>query len=226
MCGGEIEIIPCSRVGHIFRGQNPYKFPKDRQKTVERNLARVAEVWLDEYKDLFYGHGYHHLMNKKVTDIGNLTEQIELRKRLKCKSFKWYLDNVYPEMDAPLAKAEGLVFNRGIRKCLAVQKGSLSFERCDLSKQQSQHFNYTWLRHVRQQDLCVGPQDKGSSFALRPCDNTQPELRWFHKGEHLISEFVSHHMCLEAEPQSESLRLNPCEPNNTFQKWQFTHYNV
>uniref|UniRef100_A0A4W6FN56 Polypeptide N-acetylgalactosaminyltransferase 5 n=1 Tax=Lates calcarifer TaxID=8187 RepID=A0A4W6FN56_LATCA len=54
MCGGEIEIIPCSRVGHIFRGQNPYKFPKDRQKTVERNLVRVAEVWLDEYKDLFY----------------------------------------------------------------------------------------------------------------------------------------------------------------------------
>uniref|UniRef100_A0A3B3ZSS3 Glycosyltransferase 2-like domain-containing protein n=1 Tax=Periophthalmus magnuspinnatus TaxID=409849 RepID=A0A3B3ZSS3_9GOBI len=69
MCGGEIEIIPCSRVGHIFRGQNPYKFPKDRQKTVERNLARVAEVWLDEYKDLFYGHGYHHLLDKKHIDI-------------------------------------------------------------------------------------------------------------------------------------------------------------
>lgn len=109
MCGGEIEIIPCSRVGHIFRGQNPYKFPKDRQKTVERNLVRVAEVWLDEYKDLFYGHGYHHLLNKNAVNIGNLTEQIELRKRLKCKSFKWYLENVYPEIDAPLVKAEGLV---------------------------------------------------------------------------------------------------------------------
>uniref|UniRef100_A0A3Q2Q0P5 Polypeptide N-acetylgalactosaminyltransferase 5 n=1 Tax=Fundulus heteroclitus TaxID=8078 RepID=A0A3Q2Q0P5_FUNHE len=109
MCGGEIEIIPCSRVGHIFRGQNPYKFPKDRQKTVERNLARVAEVWLDEYKDLFYGHGYQHLLDKKVIDIGNLTEQIELRKRLKCKSFKWYLENVFPDMDTPVVKAEGLV---------------------------------------------------------------------------------------------------------------------
>lgn len=109
MCGGEIEIIPCSRVGHIFRGQNPYKFPKDRQKTVERNLARVAEVWLDEYKDLFYGHGYHHLLDKNVIDIGNLTEQIELRKKLQCKSFKWYLENVYPDMSAPLVKAEGLV---------------------------------------------------------------------------------------------------------------------
>lgn len=115
MCGGEIEIVPCSRVGHIFRGQNPYKFPKDRQKTVERNLARVAEVWLDEYKDLFYGHGYHHLLDKRV-DIGNLTEQIELRRRLKCKSFRWYLQNVYPDVDAPLVKAEGLVRIQGIHR--------------------------------------------------------------------------------------------------------------
>ncbi|KAM6934046.1 polypeptide N-acetylgalactosaminyltransferase 5 [Xenentodon cancila] len=234
MCGGEIEIIPCSRVGHIFRAQNPYKFPKDRQKTVERNLARVAEVWLDEYKDLFYGHGYHHLLDKKVIDIGNLTEQMELRKRLKCKSFKWYLENVYPDMDAPLVKAEGLVFNHGSRKCLTLQKGSLSFESCDLSKQ-SQHFNYTWMRHVRQQDLCVAPQNKGSGLALRPCDSSKPELRWLHKSsatslahlkEHLIGEFVTPYMCLEAEPQGDSLRLRPCEPGSAFQKWEFKQYHL
>lgn len=228
MCGGEIEIIPCSRVGHIFRGQNPYKFPKDRQKTVERNLARVAEVWLDEYKDLFYGHGYHHLLNK---DVGNLTEQVELRKRLKCKSFKWYLENVYPDMEAPLVKAEGLIFNRGARKCLSLQKGFLSFEMCDLSKQ-SQHFNYTWMRHIRQQDTCVAPRGKASGFALQSCDNSKAELRWFHKSsnsalaEHLMAEFVSHHMCMEAGAQGDTLRLNPCDPNNAFQKWQFTNYHA
>ncbi|XP_047457545.1 polypeptide N-acetylgalactosaminyltransferase 5 [Mugil cephalus] len=231
MCGGEIEIIPCSRVGHIFRGQNPYKFPKDRQKTVERNLARVAEVWLDEYKDLFYGHGYLHLLDKKATDIGNLTEQIELRKKLKCKSFKWYLDNVYPDMKVSLVKAEGLVFNRGLRKCLALQKDSLSFETCDLSEQ-SQHFNFTWMKQIRQRDLCVAPQGKGSGFTLQLCDNTEPKLRWFYKSsssalaEHFIADFASQHMCLEAERQSGSLRLNPCEPSNTFQKWQFTRYHA
>uniref|UniRef100_A0A1A8JHV1 Polypeptide N-acetylgalactosaminyltransferase n=1 Tax=Nothobranchius kuhntae TaxID=321403 RepID=A0A1A8JHV1_NOTKU len=231
MCGGEIEIIPCSRVGHIFRGQNPYKFPKDRQKTVERNLARVAEVWLDEYKDLFYGHGYHHLLDKKVIDIGNLTEQIELRKRLQCKSFKWYLENVYPDMDAPLVKAEGLVFNRGLRKCLTLQKGSLSFDICDLNKQ-NQHFNYTWMRHIQQQGLCVAPQVRKNGIVMTSCDNTKPELRWFHKNsnsalaENLIAELVPNRMCLEAEPRGDSVRLGPCEPSSIFQKWQFTHYIV
>uniref|UniRef100_A0A8C2G8S6 Uncharacterized protein n=1 Tax=Cyprinus carpio TaxID=7962 RepID=A0A8C2G8S6_CYPCA len=117
MCGGEIEIIPCSRVGHIFRGDNPYNFPKNRVKTVERNLARV----------LFYGHGYHHLLDK--TEIGNLTEQIELRKKLKCKSFKWYLENVYPDLDAPLVKAEGLNTS-----CLAPKEKQIIMEPCDITK--------------------------------------------------------------------------------------------
>ncbi|KAG5283279.1 hypothetical protein AALO_G00040330 [Alosa alosa] len=228
MCGGEIEIIPCSRVGHIFRGQNPYKFPKDRQKTVERNLARVAEVWLDEYKELFYGHGYHHLLDKSMIDIGNLTEQIQLRQKLKCKSFKWYLDNIYPDMDAPLVKAEGLVFNLGTRKCLAIQNRTIAFATCDLSNQ-NQHFNYTWLRLIRQQGLCVVPQGLGNPVSLEPCDNTKAQQRWMINtnkllAEHIIVESTPRRMCLEASSKGDGIYVRDCFSGSDLQRWQFTHY--
>lgn len=48
LCGGSIEVVPCSKIAHIERQVKPYL--PDLSVTMKRNALRVAEVWLDEYK--------------------------------------------------------------------------------------------------------------------------------------------------------------------------------
>lgn len=54
MCGGTLEIATCSHVGHVFRKSTPYTFPGGTSKIVNRNNARLAEVWLDQWKHFYY----------------------------------------------------------------------------------------------------------------------------------------------------------------------------
>ncbi|XP_072903448.1 uncharacterized protein [Hemitrygon akajei] len=233
MCGGEIEIIPCSRVGHIFRDGNPYTFPKDRIKTVERNLARVAEVWLDEYVDVFYGHGYHHLLNTNNIEfnIGDLSKQKELRKKLQCKSFKWYLENIYPDVQTSLVRSDGLLFNVGTRKCLAVENGTFSFELCDINKK-NQHFSHSWLRLIQQRDLCMALLDTKREIGMKPCNKKSNNLRWLHQSftadstliDHILWEVSQFPLCLEGNLFGKVLMINSCDPDNSRQKWKFTNY--
>lgn len=62
-----------------------------------RNTRRTAEVWMDSYKRFFYSAR----PSAKGKPYGNVEDRVLLRKRLKCKSFKWYLDTVYPQLSIP-----------------------------------------------------------------------------------------------------------------------------
>lgn len=58
MCGGSIEFIPCSHVGHIFRAGHPYNMtgPGNNKDVHGTNSKRLAEVWMDDYKRFYYLH--------------------------------------------------------------------------------------------------------------------------------------------------------------------------
>ncbi|XP_053947127.1 putative polypeptide N-acetylgalactosaminyltransferase 13 [Anastrepha ludens] len=101
LCGGQIEIVPCSRVGHIFRKQHPFRFPNgsDSQTTYLRNSKIIAETWLDAYKYFFYASkpaAKHIPVN--FTDI-QLSYQ--LKSALNCRPFSWYLLHVFPQLKLP-----------------------------------------------------------------------------------------------------------------------------
>ena len=124
MCGGTVVTLPCSRVGHAFK-ELPYKIDDRWQNPWQRNLMRVADTWMDDFKKYFYSSTriYENRRVEYTTEEkSSLQTRIDLRKKLKCKSFEWYLTNVAPDIPIPPwdAKFHGEIANYRSQACWEV----------------------------------------------------------------------------------------------------------
>lgn len=93
LCGGEVLVAPCSRVGHVFRMRRPYK-GKPGIDTTLYNALRTAKVWLEDHEKQFLAIR----PSAKRMDPGDLTERLRIKEKLGCKPFNWFIENVEPNL--------------------------------------------------------------------------------------------------------------------------------
>lgn len=103
-CGGNIKWVPCSHVGHIYRpARYNYKelVDKRRGSLTIGNYRRVIETWFDEeHKQFFYTRD----PLAAYVEMGDITKQKQLKEDLKCKDFKWFMENVAYDIYAQFPK--------------------------------------------------------------------------------------------------------------------------
>lgn len=219
MCSGALEILPCSRVGHIFRDRHPYSFPGGNAATYLGNVRRVAEVWMDEYKQIFYrsrgGYGKEAMPR--------IDERKDLRFRLSCRSFKWYLSKVYPELRVP--GAEEMAF--GVIKqetkvgqfCMMYVKNAVSAPKC-VVRDPAMEWIMTksgLIKMDKERCLYAGRHDK--HIKLKECNNKDPNQHW----KLMVKERIRHvmtNLCIERKSDA-SLYITHCNLQH-HQIWEFS----
>jgi len=224
-CGGQLEIVPCSRVGHVFRKQHPYTFPGGSGTVFARNTRRAAEVWMDDYKKYYYAA----VPLAKNVAFGNIDSRLKLRDDLQCKSFKWYLENVYPDLKVPDSKDISQGSLRQGSQCLDtlghLVGGHVGLYTCH-GTGGNQDWALTKSGNVKHSDLClsVPAAEEGERIVLKICDNSELQ-KWKSTKDGKIH--LRHHtdLCLDskdARGQDAAIILANCEQSDGTQRWSFT----
>ncbi|XP_017063134.1 polypeptide N-acetylgalactosaminyltransferase 5 isoform X1 [Drosophila eugracilis] len=211
-CGGILEIIPCSHVGHVFRDKSPYTFPGGVAKIVLHNAARVAEVWLDEWRDFYYSMS----TGARKASAGDVSDRKALRDRLKCKSFRWYLENVYPESLMPLDYYYlGEIRNAETETCLDTM-GRKYNEKVGISYCHglggNQVFAYTKRQQIMSDDLCLDASSSNGPVNMVRCHNMGGNQEWVYDAEEKWIRHTNTGQCLQRATRDDANTplLRPC----------------
>ncbi|XP_013143549.1 PREDICTED: uncharacterized protein LOC106107297 isoform X2 [Papilio polytes] len=232
-CGGTLETIPCSRVGHVFRSFHPYGLPA-MSDTHGINTARMAEVWMDDYAELFYLHRPDLRKNPK---IGDVTHRRILREKLHCKSFQWYLDHVYKEKFVPVRDVYGFgrFLNPWSNLCLdTLQRDGegtpLGVYPCHDTLQATQYLSLSLRGELRDEEKCAElqfsrhiPEDnideEGRRVLMVTCHDKNRGQKW----QYLDSKQLQHvesQLCLQAGPRAGAdVSARRCRPGLPAQHW-------
>ncbi|KAH8339088.1 hypothetical protein KR074_003887 [Drosophila pseudoananassae] len=257
LCGGRILEVPCSRVGHLYRDPSFHIHYTQQTKEFEtklisrvsqvgisieallncvifQNYRRVAEVWLDDYKDKLF----EQMPHLTVIKVGSLTEARALKKRLQCKPFKWFLDHLAKDFLNLYPVEETSDFAFGVLQSLASPKlclnrtednpGKPKLSQCPIEHMfpylDLMKWTLTYRRELRSDSTCLEMRNPLGEVYVFSCHGQQGNQFW---SFNTTSQQVVHgqmkgsRRCLEIQPDAKGVTTGQCDPNNPKQRWSF-----
>ncbi|XP_015795422.1 polypeptide N-acetylgalactosaminyltransferase 13-like isoform X2 [Tetranychus urticae] len=223
-CGGNIEIVPCSRVGHIHRDL-PYNFPAKKESIFLFNAGRIVETWLRRYK-MFY---YLAFPKTASIDRGNTVWRRSHQQALNCKNFTWYLTNVYPETGFPLYyQSIGQIEHTPSMLCFDLRTKinsdkSVTLKPCRLNHRPDssyylQIFIYTGNGTIRCDNWCLTGSKEMEKLTLTACDYSQSQI-WIYSAKKSQLRHKSTNLCAHLPANNDGPILIQCNHSLLEQKF-------
>ncbi|KAL4225897.1 Ricin-type beta-trefoil [Mactra antiquata] len=228
MCGGVVEMVPCSTVAHMYR-VTPWGSYEEGNDYHSLNKIRMSQVWMDPpFRDTL--DNFLSDKNISVTDIGT---RKAIRTRNKCKPYKYFIDKVrsFSDVFIPNAiKASGSIQNHLYKHCVDIatekEQERLILYPCHKRMGANQYFVLTDKNQIRSYKgnmFDVVKLENGNyDFVLRHTilEWTGVESEWRLNGSRI--ENIATGLCLTALSQ-DLLGIKPCiGPNeDKSQMWNF-----
>uniref|UniRef100_A0A8C2IZU5 Polypeptide N-acetylgalactosaminyltransferase n=1 Tax=Cyprinus carpio TaxID=7962 RepID=A0A8C2IZU5_CYPCA len=219
-CGGSLEIVTCSHVGHVFRKATPYSFPGGTGQVINKNNRRLAEVWMDEFKDFFY------IISPGVVrvDYGDVSLRKALRESLRCKPFSWYLENIYPDSQIPrryysLGEIRNVETNQCVDNMGRKENEKVGFFNCH-GMGGNQVFSYTADKEIRTDDLCLDASRLNGPVVMLKCHHMKGNQMFEYDAERLTLLHVNSNQCLDMPSEDDKMvpTLRDCSGRRS-QQW-------
>lgn len=118
------------------------------------NRKRIVEVWFDDYKKFVYER--NRAKYEKI-DVGDLSEAIKLREKLKCKNFDYFINEIAPDLVKKFPTVEkqfarGLLQLKNTDLCITIIDQSQIEEDYDVilvNCEEAPPFELSWYRDLR-----------------------------------------------------------------------------
>eukprot|EP00928_Gymnodinium_smaydae_P032407 TRINITY_DN23481_c0_g2_i1.p1 TRINITY_DN23481_c0_g2~~TRINITY_DN23481_c0_g2_i1.p1 ORF type:complete len:536 (-),score=133.58 TRINITY_DN23481_c0_g2_i1:91-1698(-) len=225
LCGGEIYVARDSRVAHVFRPKFPYPI---NNTEIYMNKVRTVETWFDNFGERYYDAD--PAARQFVSVVGNISERRQLKERLHCRAFSWYMEKFKPifiekgMLPADIFQMKDNVNGRCVQA--ALDDKYLEEAACDPGNPRQQWTELgTLLRNVNSRrcmftpgqlwSLTSGREGDGPADAeLSACRGNSQRHRWLFRAGYVRWQGY----CLNTGDAASSgrMKISPCESGAQF----------